>query len=76
MEIWQVITASVLGNAAVLSVLGLLAKSLLEFDLADLSDPDLVYANYLKTCAMLGIEPTPREQALVGRALSSTATET
>ena len=34
------------------------------FDPADAPDPDLVYANYLKTCAMLGIEPTPREQAL------------
>ena len=33
------------------------------FDPADAPDPDLVYANYLKTCAMLGIEPTPREQA-------------
>ena len=31
---------------------------------ADATDPDLVYANYLRTCAMLGIEPTPREQAL------------
>jgi len=30
----------------------------------DPPDADLVYANYLKTCAMLGIEPTPREQAL------------
>ena len=27
-------------------------------------DADRVYANYLKTCAMLGIEPTPREQAV------------
>jgi len=27
-------------------------------DRADASDPDLVYANYLRTCAMLGIEPT------------------
>ena len=34
------------------------------FDPADAPDPDLVYAKYLKTCAMLGIEPTPREQAL------------
>ena len=34
------------------------------FHPADAPDPDLVYANYLKTCAMLGIEPTPREQAL------------
>ena len=34
------------------------------FDPANAPDPDLVYANYLKTCAMLGIEPTPREQAL------------
>jgi hypothetical protein len=30
----------------------------------DPPDADLVYANYLKTCEMLGIEPTPREQAL------------
>jgi len=34
------------------------------FDPADAPDPDLVYANYVRTCAMLGIEPTPREQAL------------
>jgi len=34
------------------------------FDAADAPDPDLVYANYLKTCAMLGVEPTPREQVL------------
>ena len=33
------------------------------FDAADAPDPDLVYANYLRTCAMLGIEPTPRERA-------------
>ena len=26
------------------------------FDPADAPDPDLVYANYLRTCAMLGIE--------------------
>ena len=31
---------------------------------ADAPDPDLVYDTYLKTCAMLGIEPTPKEQAL------------
>jgi hypothetical protein len=34
------------------------------FDLADAPDPDHVYRNYLRTCAMLGIEPTPRDQAL------------
>ena len=34
------------------------------FDPTDFPDPDLVYANYLKTWAMLGIEPTPRERAL------------
>ena len=34
------------------------------FDPADAPDPELVYANYLKTYAMCGIEPTPREQAL------------
>ncbi len=33
------------------------------FDAADAPDPDRVYANYLKTCAMSGIEPVPREQA-------------
>jgi hypothetical protein len=27
-------------------------------------DLDRLYANYLKTCAMLGIEPVPRERAL------------
>ena len=27
-------------------------------------EPDLVYANYLRTCEMLGIEPVPRERAL------------
>ncbi len=26
--------------------------------------PSLVYRNYLRTCEMLGIEPTPREHAL------------
>ena len=30
----------------------------------DPPDADRVYANYLQTCEMLGIEPTPREQAL------------
>ena len=34
------------------------------FDLAHAPDPDLVYANYLETCAMRGIEPVPRERAL------------
>jgi hypothetical protein len=34
------------------------------FDPAGTPDPEFVYANYLKTCAMCGIEPTPREQAL------------
>ena len=34
------------------------------FDPADAPDPDLVYANYLRTRAMLGVEPVPREQAL------------
>jgi hypothetical protein len=34
------------------------------FSPADAPDPDCVYANYLKTCEMLGIEPTPRERAL------------
>ena len=34
------------------------------FNPGDAPDPDLVHENYLKTCAMLGIEPTPREQAL------------
>ena len=34
------------------------------FDPAHAPDPELVYANYLKTCAMLGIESAPREQAL------------
>jgi len=34
------------------------------FDPAEAPDPEQVYRNYLKTCAMLGIEPTPREQAL------------
>lgn len=28
----------------------------------DAPEPDLVYANYLRTCAMLGIEPVPRER--------------
>ena len=30
----------------------------------DAPEPDLVYANYLRTCAMPGVEPTPRERAL------------
>jgi hypothetical protein len=30
----------------------------------DPPDPDQMYRNYLRTCKMLGIEPTPREQAL------------
>ena len=34
------------------------------FDPADAPDADTVYAHYLKTCEMLGIEPTPRKQAL------------
>ena len=34
------------------------------FKPADAPDPDLVYRNYLRTCEMLGIGPTPREQAL------------
>ena len=34
------------------------------FDPADAPDPDDVYANYLKTCAMLGVEPVPRERAV------------
>jgi hypothetical protein len=31
------------------------------FDPADAPDPDQVYANYLRTCTMLGVEPVPRE---------------
>jgi len=34
------------------------------FDPADAPDPDDVYGNYLKTCAMLGIDPVPRARAL------------
>jgi len=34
------------------------------FDFANAPDPDHVYRNYLDTCAMLGIEPVPRELAL------------
>jgi len=34
------------------------------FDPADAPDPDHVYANYLRTCAMIGIEPVPRERAV------------
>ena len=34
------------------------------FDPADAPDPDRVYRNYLKTCAMLGVEPVTRERAL------------
>ena len=34
------------------------------FDPADARDPDLLYANYLRTCAMTGVEPVPRERAL------------
>ena len=33
------------------------------FNAADAPDPELVYSNYLKTCAMSGIEPVPCEQA-------------
>jgi hypothetical protein len=34
------------------------------FDAADAPDPERVYANHLKTCAMSGIEPVPSERAL------------
>jgi len=34
------------------------------FDPADAPDPEQVYANYLKTCEMAGIEPAPRERAM------------
>jgi len=34
------------------------------FDPADVPDPERVYANYLKTCAMLNVVPEPRERAL------------
>jgi hypothetical protein len=34
------------------------------FNAADAPDPEDVHANYLKTCAMLGIEAVPRERAL------------
>ena len=34
------------------------------FHLADVPDPDQVYANHLRACAMLGIEPVSRERAL------------
>ena len=34
------------------------------FEAAGAPDSDLVYVNYLRTCAMLGIEPVPRERAL------------
>ena len=34
------------------------------FDPADVPEPDILYAHYLKTCAMLGAEPVPRERAL------------
>ena len=30
----------------------------------DPPDPDLVYANYLKTCRRSGVEPVSRERAL------------
>jgi hypothetical protein len=33
------------------------------FDPADVPDPERVYANYLKTCAMLNVVPEPRERA-------------
>jgi hypothetical protein len=34
------------------------------FGPADALDPGPVYANYLRTCAMAGIEAVPRERAL------------
>ena len=34
------------------------------FDPADAPDPDRVYANYLRSCEMLGIEPVRRERTL------------
>ena len=34
------------------------------FDPADAPERDQVYANYRRTCDMLGIEPVPRERAL------------
>jgi len=30
---------------------------------ADLPDPDDVYRNYLETCKLLGVSPTPRDRA-------------
>ena len=34
------------------------------FDPADAPDPDLVYANYLKTFSMSGVEPLLRQRAI------------
>ena len=34
------------------------------FDPLDVPDAERVYLNYLRTCAMLGIERVPRERAL------------
>lgn len=34
------------------------------FDPADAPGADYVYRNYLRTCAMLGVKPEPRERAL------------
>ena len=33
-------------------------------DRDDVPEPDLVYEQYLRTCEMLGVTPTPPEQAL------------
>ncbi len=34
------------------------------FGLANDPDPNPAYANYLRTCAMAGLSPVPRERAL------------
>ena len=34
------------------------------FNAADAPDPELVFANYVRACAMLGIEPVPWERVL------------
>jgi len=35
------------------------------FDPADAPDPEQVYANYLRSCVMAGIEPVPRDEDAV-----------
>ena len=47
-----------------LARIGSRARIAAMFDADDAPDPDLAYANYLKTCTMRNVEPVPRDRAL------------